>query len=196
MRIDYYYSLMSPYAYLGGSRLETLANQRGVDVTYRPLDIMGLFERTGGLPVGKRHPARQAYRLQDLRRRAARAGLPLNLKPAHFPVDTRPASIAILAAQAAGAGVGLASHALLRAVWAEEKDITDPAVIERALTSQGIDPGALAPHLATAEAAYERSADEAAAAGVFGSPTYVIGDEIFWGSDQLDALDEFLSEDR
>lgn len=194
MRIDYFFSLMSPYAYLAGVRLEALAERRGAGVAYKPFDIQAVFAATGGVPVGQRHPARQAYRLQDLRRRAARAGLALNLQPAFFPVDTRPAATALLAAQAAGLGVGLAAHAMLRAVWAEEKDLSDPSTIESILAAQGVDPAALGPHRAAAEAAFDRYAEEAVAAGVFGSPSYVVGEEIFWGEDRLDDLEDHLAE--
>lgn len=194
MLIDYFFSLRSPYAYLAGTRLEALADRRGVAVVYRPMDVAALFAATGGLPVGERHPSRQAYRLQDLKRRATRAGLPINLEPAHLPADARAASVAVIAAQSAGFGVGLVAHALLRAVWAEEKNIAELTVIEGVLRANGVDPDAVAPHREAAESEYARSAEAAASAGVFGSPSYVVGPELFWGADRLDDLDDFLAE--
>lgn len=195
MRIDYFFSLMSPYAYLAGRRLEALAGQRSVDVAYHPFDILAVFQATGGAPVAQRHAARQSYRLQDLRRRAARAGLPITLQPAFYPVDARQASVALIAAQMAGFSVGLTAHAYMRALWAEEKNIADPTVVSDVLTAHGVPEADLEPHRAAAEDAYARSAATAEAAGVFGSPSYVVGREVFWGADRLDDLEEFLSEE-
>lgn len=191
-RILYYFSLMSPYAYLAGLRLEEIAAERGVGVAYRPFDAAAVFAASGGLPVAQRHPSRQAYRLQDLRRRAARAGLEITLEPAHYPGDASAASAALLAAQAAGLGVGPAAHAMLRAVWAEEKDLADQAVIDEAFRRGGVDPLAVAPYRAEGASLFDEATKEAIAAGVFGSPFYVLGEERLWGQDRLDDLDWLL----
>ena len=102
--IDYFFTTMSPFTYLNGTRVEEIAQKHGATITYKPVDIMGLFSRTGGLPPKDRHPNRQEYRIQDMKRRAARAGLPLNLKPAFWPVNAAPSAYAIIAAQSAGGG--------------------------------------------------------------------------------------------
>ena len=92
--LDYYFTVMSPWTYLAGLRLERMAARHGVLVTYKPLNMGAVFKETGGLPLKDRHPARQAYRLQDLPRFARHLGLPINIQPAHWPVNERPASIA------------------------------------------------------------------------------------------------------
>lgn len=191
--VDYYFSVLSPYTYLAGARLESVAATRGAEIHYRPFDTRAVFAATGGKPVAERHPARQAYRLQDLRRRALRENMPLNLSPRFYPTDPRPASTAVIAAQAAGACAGLLAQALLRAVWAEEKDIADPTVVSDALNAAGVSIAATAPHQARAAAAFEANAAAAIDAGVFGAPFYVVGDELFWGQDRLEDLDAHLA---
>ena len=192
--IDYYLSTISPNCYLAGVRLEEIARRHGATLTYKPLDIMGLFARTGGLPPGQRHPNRQAYRLQELRRQSAKTGLALNLTPAHHPTNPAPSSYALIAAQAAGGGdLGQLAHSLLRACWAEEKDVADDAVIRAALTEAGFDAGLADSGLLSGAETYAANLEEAVGAGVFGAPFYLVGSEAFWGQDRLEDLDAFLS---
>ncbi|TYO89545.1 2-hydroxychromene-2-carboxylate isomerase [Oceanicella actignis] len=191
--IEYFFSPLSPFCCLAGLRLEEIAARHRVRVRYIPFDIMKVFAAVGAQPVGKRHPSRQEYRLQELRRLARLSGIPLRLSPAHWPTDPAPASIALVAAQRAGAGdVGRAAHALMRACWVEEQDIARPEVIARALAEGGIDAGALSPD-ASDRAEYEANADLALARGVFGAPFYIVGDDRFWGQDRLGHLDLHLS---
>lgn len=192
--IDYYFSVLSPFTYLAGDRLERIAAKHGATISYKPLDFGALFPLVGGLPVPKRHPSRQAYRLQELKRISRRAGLPLTLHPAHYPTDTALASAAILAADAAGGGdVGAVARAILAACWADEKDIADPAVVAAALAAGGFDMGALAEGIEAAKARGAALVEEALARGVFGAPTYAVGEELFWGQDRLDYLDDHLA---
>ena len=100
--IDYFFATLSPYTYLAGTRFEAVAQKHGCTVTYKPLDIMALFARTGGTPPKDRHPNRIAYRAQELPRQAKKHGLEFNLQPAHWPTNGAPAAYAIIAAQNAG----------------------------------------------------------------------------------------------
>ncbi|RMH39869.1 MAG: 2-hydroxychromene-2-carboxylate isomerase [Alphaproteobacteria bacterium] len=192
--IDYYFSTLSPFTYLAGNRFEEVAEKHGATVTYKPLDIVSLFARTGGTPPAERHPARQEYRLQELRRQAARHGMPINLKPAHWPTNPAPSSYAIISAQEAGGGdVGKLVQAILRASWAEEKDIASDAVIREALAEAGFDPAIADAGLLSAAERYAANLEEAVANGVFGSPFYVVdGTERFWGQDRIEDLDLYL----
>ena len=193
--IDYYFATLSPFTYLVGSRLEEIAEANGATVSYKPLDIMQLFARTGGTPPKDRHPNLQEYRLQELRRRAALAGLPINLKPAHWPTNGAPAAYAIIAAQNAGGGdIGKLVHGICSAVWAEDRDIAQDDVIRDCLTAAGF-PAELADKgmMASAEE-YTRNLEDGINAGVFGAPFFITdGDERFWGQDRLDDLDAVLS---
>ena len=155
---------------------------------------MALFANMGGLPPGQRHPARQELRLQDLRRQAKKASLPINLKPAHFPTNGAPAAYAVIAAQRAGGGdLGGLVHAILRACWAEEKDIAEDSVIRACLAEAGVEPGLADSGLLAGAETYERNLQDAIEAGAFGSPFYVVGDERFWGQDRIDDLDLYLA---
>lgn len=192
--IDYYFATVSPYTYLAGTRLEQIAQKHGATIAYKPLDILGLFDRTGGVRPANRHESRKAYRLQELRRQSAKAGLPLNLQPAHWPTNPAPSSYAIIAAQAEGGGdLGALVHGFCRACWAEDRNIAEDDVVRDVLDKAGFDPGLADRGLLAGAETYAANLEEAAARGVFGAPFYVVGDERFWGQDRLEDLDLHLA---
>lgn len=192
--IDYYFATISPFTYLAGTRLEAVAAKHGASITYKPLDIMALFSRTGGTPPKDRHPSRQAYRAQEMRRQAKAVGLPMNMAPAHFPTNMAPSSYALIAAQNAGGGdLGALAHSFLRAVWAEDRNIAEDEVIRDCLSTAGFDPDLANSGLLAGAETYGRNLDEAVDAGVFGSPFYIVGDEVFWGQDRLGDLEGHLA---
>ncbi|WP_347266438.1 2-hydroxychromene-2-carboxylate isomerase [Paracoccus sp. (in: a-proteobacteria)] len=194
--IDYYFGTPSAWAYMAGNRLEEIAARHGANVTYKPVDLLQLFDRTGGTRPADRHPARAAYRLQELRRWSAHLGTKVNLKPAFWPVNPAPSSYAIIAAQAAGGGdlAGLV-QSFLRAVWAEDENIADDAVIRARLSAAGFDPALADSGLFIGAETFGRNLEHAVEAGVFGSPFYLVRDsgECFWGQDRLDFLDRHLA---
>lgn len=193
-QIDYYFTTLSPWAYLAGTRLEAIAARHGASITYRPMDIGQVFARTGGKPLSERPPARQAYRLQELARWSAHLGLPLNLQPAYFPTNAAPSSYAIIAAQNAGGGdLGGLVHGVLRAVWAENRNIAEDEVIRDLLGSHGFDPALADKGLFTGAETYGRNTEQAVQTGVFGAPFYIVGEEKFWGQDRLEFLDRHLA---
>ena len=190
--IDYYYSVLSPFTYLAGDRLEQIAAKHGAEIAYKPCDTLYIFSQTGGVPPAKRHPSRQEYRLQELKRLSAHAGLPLNLAPKYFPADGSLASKTVIAAMAAGVDGGALTRAFLKGCWAEDRNLADPETV-RAILSECL----LAPDLAAgsdeAKATFEANTQEALERGVFGAPFYIVGDERFWGQDRLDYLDRYLA---
>jgi len=192
-QIDYYFTVLSPFTYLAGTRLEDIAAKRGATISYKPVDIMKLFSEMGGTPPAQRHDSRKEYRLQDLKHLQKASGLPLNLQPAHWPTDQKPASAMIVAAASAGQDAGGLTQAVLRAVWAEDKDIADEDTLAEIAQTAGIDLEAVKPHLADGAAAFEPMTEAAMAAGVFGSPFYIVDGERFWGQDRLDHLDAHLA---
>ena len=139
--IDYYFGTPSPWSYLAGNRLEEIAARHGATIRYKPVDLLQLFDRTGGVRPANRHPSRMEYRAQELRRWSQHLGMALNPKPAFWPVNPAPSSYAIIAAQEAGGGdlAGLV-QGFMRAVWAEERDISDDAVIREILGANGTNP--------------------------------------------------------
>ncbi len=189
--IEFFYTLLSPFTYMAGERPREIAAKHGATITYRPADFPAIFAETGGLPVPKRHPFRQAYRLQELPRLARRAGLPITLHPKHWPVDATRACHAVIAAGEGGADMMALSQAFLRACWAEERDISDPATIDAILAAHG-QPAADDLDLVAAGETYQANTKLALEKGVFGAPFFVVGEEKFWGQDRLDYLDDHL----
>lgn len=193
--IDYFFATVSPFTYIGGTRMEEIAARHGATVTYKPLDVIALFGRTGGIAPKDRHPARQAYRLQELRRQAAKAEMPINLKPAFWPTNPAPSSYALIAAQKAGGGdMGKLVAAITRKCWCDEQNIAEDDVIREALAEAGLDPALADKGLLAGAEEYAANLEEAVARNVFGAPFYVVDDtEYFWGQDRLEDLDLFLS---
>jgi len=193
--IDYFMIPLSTFAYLAGDGLEKVAAQHGATITYKPFDLMKVFEETGTPAPAKRHPFRQAYRLQELHRISKRNGLPINVQPAYWPANPVPSSCAIIAAQNAGGGdVGGLVQALLRACFAEEKDIASDSVIEECLEANGFSADLAHSGMLSGVETYGANTEEAMKRGVFGSPFYIVDDELFWGQDRLEYLSEYLSE--
>lgn len=191
-RIEYFLSVLSPWVYFGGTRLEEIAAKHGAEIAYKPVDIMAVFKAQGGKPLAERPQCRQDYRLQELRRASAKYGLPYHESPAHFPTDAGPASRAILAVIGQGGDPSSLIRAFSNAVWAEQKNIAEESVVNEAMVASGHDPVALAVAIADATPQLVANTDEAIAKGVFGVPSYLVGDELFWGQDRLEDLDWHL----
>lgn len=196
MRIDYYCALVSPWSYLGHRRLREIAARHGAEIIIHPVNVLAVFERTGGLPLPKRSPQRQAYRMQELRRWRERLGVPLNLEPAHFPADETRAAEMVLAARAEGLDAMELADRFMRACWAEERDIGLSRTIAEIIGEAGMDGAALERAASRYDVNAIRAAetDDAVARGVFGAPTYIIGEEIFWGQDRLDFVEAALAD--
>ena len=198
-KLDYFFSTISPFTYLAGTRLTEIAEKHNLEVVYKPLDIMRLFARTGGLPPNERHPNRQAYRLQDLARSARKVGLPLNVSPMFWPTNPAPASSALIAAQNAknnGNATGsldVLMHGLGRRCWAEEKNIAESDVIAEALVESGFDAALADSGMLAGAETYAANLEDAVSRGVFGAPFYITeDDQRFWGQDKLADLDLYL----
>lgn len=193
--IDYFFSPISPFTYLANNRLEEILQKHNAAVIYKPIDAIALFARTGGTPPDQRHSSRQEYRLQELQRQSKKRRVPITLKPQFFPTNVAPASYAIIAAQTDGSGnIGALVQNILRACWAEEKDIAKDEVIRDCLVQAGFDPDLTDRGLLSSAETYLANLEEAVISGVFGSPFYVVdNDARFWGQDKLDDLDAHLS---
>ena len=189
--IDYYLSLNSPWTYLGSHRLEEMAERHGAEVRVKPVDFGVIFPQTGGLPLPKRAPARQAYRLTELERWRRHLDMPLTLHPAHFPSPDKLAAGIVVAAADAGEDALALAHAFLRAVWVEERNIGEREALEAIIAERGLTDLDLLSKAEGATIATRLTAltEEALGRGVFGAPTYVLNDELFWGQDRLEFLD-------
>ena len=194
--VEYFFVPHSPWTYLGHARFRAIAKAAGATIEPRPFDLGKVFPVSGGLPLPKRAPQRQAYRLVELRRFKEHLGLPLVIQPRFFPVDADLATRLIVAVQA-GDGPERAldlAGAMLRAVWAEERDLADPATLAALLVETGLPATRLAEaDAAEARATLDANTRRAIDAGVFGAPSYVIDGEIFWGQDRLEFVQRRLA---
>ena len=193
--ITVYYALQSPWTYLGWARLRELVARTGATAHYRPVQSGPMFEASGTLPLAKRPKQRQAYRLMELRRWRDHLGVPLNLHPKYFPVDEALAARMAIAHRQRGGDIAALSQAMMRAVWAEERDLVDRATLLEIAREQGADAPALleAAQDQAAQSEYDANTQRAIEQGVFGMPTFVIGDELFWGQDRLDFVARALA---
>ncbi|MGJ7534679.1 MULTISPECIES: 2-hydroxychromene-2-carboxylate isomerase [unclassified Variovorax] len=193
--IDYYFAPQSPWTYLGHSRFAAIAAAAGATVRVRPIDMGSVFPVSGGLPLGKRAPQRQAYRLVDLARYSSYLGLPLNVKPKFFPVASDDAARVIIAVDmhdGTEAAMRM-SEAVFAAVWVQERNIGDPKVLDSLIVECGLSPKRGEQSLSQAvQERYEAYTQEAIDIQVFGAPSYVIDGEIFWGQDRLDFVERAL----
>ncbi len=181
--IDYYMSPASPWTYLGHARFAEIAERHGATIHVRPVDFGVVFPQSGGLPLPKRAPQRQAYRLMELKRWKEHLGVPLVVQPKHVPVNAHPAG-ALICAAPEEKRMAIAGD-LLAALWRDDRNLADPALLREIGAKHGVAEGD--------SAAYERYTQEAVARGIFGAPSFVYRDEVFWGQDRLDFLDRALA---
>lgn len=195
--VDYYFSPISPWTYLGHQRFVAICAKHRAGVNVRPCDLTGkIFPVSGGLPVKQRSAQRRAYRIAELKRWRDHLGIPLNIEPRYFPVDADAAARLIIAASRLSPDAGMAlAFAVLRACWAEERNLADTDTLKAIVEASGLGAEALLRHAASPEiaATYEAYSQEAIDKGVFGAPTYVVGGELFWGQDRLDFVDRALA---
>lgn len=194
--VDYYFSPMSPWSHLGHARFREIAKRHGATVAVKPVDYGRVFPASGGVPLKQRPPQRQAYRMHELKRWREFLGVPIQLEPKFFPIPTDLAAKVIIVAAPRGIERQLdLAGAVLKACWEEDKDISQPATLEALANGVGLDGTALlrAAGEPMAQAEYDRLTQEAIDRQVFGAPTYLIGDEPFWGQDRLDFVERALA---
>lgn len=189
----YFFVPQSPWSYLGHVRLVALAKQHGVQIEVCPFDLGKVFSVSGGLPLSKRAPQRQTYRLQELARWSDALQLPLNAQPKFFPVSGEAAAKLIIATRLAlGVDAALAlTDAIMRALWVDERNIADADTLVQIANSCEFDGKMLfkSSETASVQAEYDRNTDEAIAANVFGAPWYIVDGEGYWGQDRLDFVE-------
>ena len=196
--IDYWFTLASPWAFLGHQAFLDLAKQHGVTLRYRPVDVGEVFPHTGGLPLPKRHPARQRYRILELQRWREARGIALKISPKHWPFPATTANRTILAVAQSGADPGRYTQRAFEGIWVKDEDLAHDLTLVALLNECGHDGTAM---LAAAKsdaigALYAGYAQEGVAANVIGSPCYVLDGEVFWGQDRLPLLDSALKSGR
>jgi 2-hydroxychromene-2-carboxylate isomerase len=197
-QIDYYFSLQSPWAYIGHNLFREVAKTYGLKVNHKPVVLVDLFSETGGLPLIKRHPVRQRYRLVELQRWRDKRGLNFHLQPRNWPFDGRLADGIVIAAIEAGLDPDPFLRRAFAAIWEDQLNLADPETLVK-LADQSRLPGKqLAERSVSDEisAVYEQNRQDALAADVFGSPAYVLDGEVFWGQDRIELLADALKSGR
>ncbi|MGD9763842.1 MAG: 2-hydroxychromene-2-carboxylate isomerase [Candidatus Binatia bacterium] len=197
-KLEYYFSLLSLYTYIGSRALRELVQRRALEVVYKPIDLMAVFAATGGVPVKQRSIPRQSYRLVEMQRWRDLRNIPLVLQPRYYPVNPSRAHRLLLAALRQGRDVGDFVHAGLSAVWADERNLEDADTLVRLADAAGLDGAALLaqtedPALQEREAALTREAIERK---VFGAPFFFWRGEPFWGQDRLEMLEAVIASGR
>ena len=192
--IDYYFSVLSDWAYMGGERLENLARRYGARINHMPVKLAEIYAGTGGIILQKRSKQRQDYRVVELERWRDRLGMPITIHPRFYPTNDTLAACSIIAAARARMDAGRLTNLIHRAIWAEEQDVSDEATLKRIIGAVTPEPVKL---LETARSPdvleqLDYNTREAQKRGVFGSPFYFLGKDYFWGQDRLDFLEEAL----
>lgn len=194
--IDYFLSPQSPWTYLGHDRFAAIAAKAGATINVLPVDLGRVFPVSGGLPLAKRAPQRQAYRLLELKRFSEFLGLPMNVQPKYFPVNGDDAAKLIIAIDmhdGTEAAMRIAG-AVMKGVWVEQANIADPTVLQSMLAACEL-PGRRLDDAQTqlVHERYEQDSQRAIDSGVFGAPAYVVDGEMFWGQDRLDFVERKLA---
>jgi 2-hydroxychromene-2-carboxylate isomerase len=197
-QVDYYFSFQSPWAYVGHRAFRKLVSVYDLKVNHRPVVLVDLFSETGGLPLMKRHPVRQRYRMVELQRWRDKRGLKFHLHPANWPFNARLADGVVIAATEAGLDPDRYLARGFAAVWEDQLSLADPATVATLADESGL-PGQQLVERSAQEAisvAYEQNRQDALASDVFGSPAYVLDGEVFWGQDRIDLLEDALKSGR
>ncbi len=197
-QVDYYFSVSSPWAYIGHGAFRDVVAAHGLAVNHKPVILVDLFSEAGGLPLIKRHPVRQRYRMVELQRWRDKRGLDFHLQPKYSPFNARLVDGVVIAAIEAGHDPDPFLRRAFPAVWEDQLKLADPATVAKIDDDAGV-PGARLVERSGSEAvstAYEKNRQDAIAADVFGSPVYVLNGEVFWGQDRIELHAEALKSGR
>ena len=203
IQLDCYYSLSSPWAYFAGPQLQDIVRRHRVKLTLKPYDFQAVVVQTGGVPIRTRPAPRRSYHAEELARWREHLGMPLNLEPSHYPQSApadpdwnKYAGWMVIAAQQQRQDAFVLSHALLRALWAEERDTSRPEVRIAVADENGYDGAGLhaLERTPAVQQEYQSFSEEAVRLGVFGAPTFIVRghNERWWGQDRLLFVDRFL----
>jgi len=196
-QVDYYFSFSSPWAYIGHKAFRDVVAAHDLKVNHKPVVLVDLFSETGGLLI-KRHPVRQRYRMVELQRWRDKRGLNFHFQPKYIPLNARLADGVVIAAIEAGLDPDPYLRRAFPAVWEEELNLADPAVVAKLAEEAGLPGKKLVERSASEDisAAYEQNRQDAITADVFGSPVYVLEGEVFWGQDRIELLADALKSGR
>ena len=193
MKVEYYYSVASPYAYLGVKKFQEIVKKYSLEVIEKPIDLVGtVFAETGGTPVPKRHPSRQKYILVQIERFGNKLNININKQPKFFPpADPHKAALFTIASIKSGLSIDFGKEVLTK-LWSEEKDISQDLVLEEVCNKFKLNFNEIktAANSEEIKSIYLSNSNDAIAQGVFGAPSFIMNNELFWGQDRLDFLED------
>jgi 2-hydroxychromene-2-carboxylate isomerase len=194
--IEYVYAAHSAFAYLGSARLMQIVKASGATLLHRPVDLRRVVPAAGSAPFGKRSPAHRAYYFgREIQRWSEERNAPVigNL-PTYHHHDIDLPNCFLIAAGESGDAVDRLAHALLQAHWRDDADLAASVTLVRLADEIGLDGEALLVAAQTDEvkAAYERYTQDAIDRSVFGSPTYFVDGDMFYGQDRLEMVERAL----
>lgn len=198
MQIEYFYAAHSAFAYLGSKRFMAIAKAAGREIRHCPVDLDRVVETAGAGAFSERTKAHGEYyfgreinRWSEYREAPVMAGIPTH----HFKDMTLPNCILIAAAEA-GTNIDLLAHAFLEVHWRDDADLSDLKTLTAAAGDAGydLDPFVEAAHSDAVKAIYERNTVEAIERSVFGSPTYFVDGDMFYGQDRLELVERALKQ--
>ncbi len=192
--IDFYFDFSSPYGYLLSERIDELAARFGRRVHWHPILLGVVFQATGSVPLTLQTSAKAVYWRLDFERSARYMGVPYR-HPTHFPLPTQNAARAFYWLH--GQDCALArrfAHAVYRALFVDDRDISAPQTVLEIATDLGVDRSSLESALQSPEikARLKDEVDHAMKSGIFGSPHVIIDGEAFFGADRLPQIERWL----
>lgn len=193
--IDFYFDFSSPYSFLASEQIEALAARHGRTVNYRPILLGAIFKASGGAPLTEQYAPKAKYSIHDFERSARFAGIRFRY-PSKFPISSVAPARAVLALQRDRPEQAIALvHALFRAFFQEDRDISDAAVVADVANSIGLDGAKLTDDAQqpAVKDALRKAVEDSIAFGVFGAPTIVVDGEVFWGNDRLPQIERWLA---
>ncbi|MDP7452450.1 MAG: 2-hydroxychromene-2-carboxylate isomerase [Arenicellales bacterium] len=191
--VEFFYDFGSPTVYLAATQLPAIAAAVGATIDWRPMLLGGVFKSTGNQsPVVV--PAKAAYMNNDLKRFAKRYGVPFRFNP-HFPINTLALMRGAVAYQDDVVVSSTYRDAIFMAIWVEARNLNEPDVIGQVLSDAGLDPAELMNRIGqqTVKDQLIANTEEAVNRGVFGAPTFFVGERMFFGQDRLDFVADALS---
>ena len=193
--IDFHFDFSSPYSFLASEQIEPLAARLGRTVVFRPLLLGVIFKASGSAPLTEQYGPKASYSVHDFERSARFAGIRYR-HPSRFPIGAVGASRAVLWLQQHQPDqANPFVHAVFRAFFQEDRDISDAAVVAGIAQSIGVDGETLMQRAQepAIKDLLRRRVEEAVASGIFGAPTIVVDGEVFWGNDRLPQIERWLA---
>lgn len=196
--IDYFYTSTSPFTWFGQKHFCEVAAKHGKEIRYKPVNLMEVWKVSGGVAPGQRPPMRQRYRLIELQRIGHYRGVDVIAQPDSFPANPERADCCCILLSQQGKDPGEFLYSVGEALWGQDRQIADEAVLAELLDKAGFDGKTTVQESKDPAIAEVRSANslEAIELDVVGAPAYVYKNEVFWGQDRIDYLDHMIETDR